>query len=193
MRKTFCSSAGLLTAFLSPLSTSRCSIFTLSSCLNLHGLSYQWPASHCENTAHHHCGIVLYSASYVAVRDRGGSPPSRGNHAVSSRCHESSPGGISRCIRLHCDPFSNQVLSPDWPQWHSLMSRLEVWCQNNPFGLSMASSKKGTAQSLHDWHRKWPGLLLYELHAAAPSSVWAVFFAATSLMCQYDVQLHMAL
>lgn len=45
---------------------------------------------------------------------------------------ESSPGG-SRCICLHCDPFSVLNLC------HAPSQR--VWCQNDPLGLLTASSK----------------------------------------------------
>ena len=61
---------------------------------------------------------LVRNSCLVAVKDRdgiSGSPSSRGSYTVQPM-YDSSPGGCQGFICLHCDPFSNQVLSPDWPK-----------------------------------------------------------------------------
>lgn len=76
--------------------------------------SCQWPASLLKTI---HDVLLLHRSRFVAVKIRG----------AASDQEEATLW----CTRLHCDPFSNQILSPDWPK--PSLSNVRVWCQNVPF------------------------------------------------------------
>lgn len=136
--------------------------------------------------------FLVHRSCVVAVKDRGATWSlcfSNSIYTVFIQCHEIKPWRLSRCVCLHCDPFSNQTLTPD------STNPLSMSCPECDARITLQASnglfEKGSAQSLQDGHRNWPRLLLNKVMVR--SSQLCLGFFLNTPDGSVRSQLHMAL